>query len=211
MIIYIPIKKNSQRVPNKNFRNFRGKPLWLHTVDKFLSGNFEVFIDTDSQEIIDSSHFDNVTVFKRKSHLVGDEVSVIDLLKDFVDSYSIKETVCQIHVTSPLLNIDHVEFAFSKIDKQGYDSVFSVDVVQKRFWRKERYGLCPINHNPMKLEQTQDLPEWYCENSYLYAFKPQVLNTHNRIGGNPYIFEVGFPYNLDIDTEEDWKILKGHE
>ena len=35
MIIYIPIKQNSQRVPNKNFRLFNGKPLWEHTVDKF--------------------------------------------------------------------------------------------------------------------------------------------------------------------------------
>ena len=34
MIVYIPIKQNSQRVPEKNFREFKGKPLWEHTVDK---------------------------------------------------------------------------------------------------------------------------------------------------------------------------------
>ena len=51
MIIYIPIKENSQRVPQKNFREFNGKPLWEHTIDKLK--DFEVVVDTDSQEIFD--------------------------------------------------------------------------------------------------------------------------------------------------------------
>ena len=50
MIIYIPIKQNSQRVPQKNFREFNGKPLWEHTIDKLK--DFEVVVDTDSEEII---------------------------------------------------------------------------------------------------------------------------------------------------------------
>lgn len=206
MVVYIPIKKNSQRVPKKNFRLFNNKPLWEHTVDKLKS--FNVFIDTDSDSIIeDNKSKDWVTCFSRKRHLVGDQVSVVDLLKNFIYQFSIKEPVCQIHVTSPFLNPDHIKFALDKINNEGYDSVFSADAVQNRFWRKESYGYCPINHNPMKLEQTQDLPIYYMENSYLYAFQPKVLEYNNRIGYNPYIMEIGFPYNLDIDTEEDWKLV----
>ena len=209
MLIYIPIKQNSQRVPEKNFRIFKGKPLWEHTVDKLK--DFNVYVDTDSLEIMDGCMSKPwVKAFLRNKNLQGDEVSVVDLLKDFVKRFKIKDTICQIHVTSPLLDVNHITFSNYKI-KEGFDSVFSVDIVQKRFWRKEKYGLCPVNHNPVKLEQTQDLPEWYCENSYLYTFKPEVLDMHNRIGNNPYIFKVGFPYNLDIDTEEDWNILKNHE
>ena len=47
--IFIPIKHNSQRVPNKNFRLFEGKPFWEHTVDKLK--NFKVYVDTDSQTV----------------------------------------------------------------------------------------------------------------------------------------------------------------
>jgi CMP-N-acetylneuraminic acid synthetase len=179
--------------------------LWEHTIDK-LKG-FKVYVDTDSIEIIDNCISKPwVKAFSRNESLRGDKVSVVDLLKDFVKRFSIQDTICQIHVTSPLLDINHITFSNDKI-KEGFDSVFSVDSVQKRFWRKEGYGLCPVNHNPVKLEQTQDLPEWYCENSYLYTFKPEVLNMHNRIGKNPYTFKVGFPYNLDIDTEEDWNLI----
>ena len=60
----------------------------------------------------------------------------------------------------------------------------------------------------MRLEQTQDLPKYYAENSYLYAFQPKVLDFNNRIGYNPYIMEIGFPYNLDIDTEKDFALAE---
>tara|TARA_Y100000361_G_C11157632_1_gene345245 strand:+ start:868 stop:1497 length:630 start_codon:yes stop_codon:yes gene_type:complete len=206
MIVYIPIKNNSQRVPQKNFREFKGKPLWENTVDKLK--DFNVFIDTDSDEIAKECKPKKwVSCFRRRRHLIGDNVSVVDLLKNFVDQFSINEPICQIHVTSPFLNADHIKFAETKITNDGYDSVFSADRVQNRFWRKEEYGYCPINHNPMKLEQTQDLPIYYMENSYLYAFQPKVLDFNNRIGYNPYIMEIGFPYNLDIDTEEDWNLV----
>ena len=86
-----------------------------------------------------------------------------------------------------------------------YDSVVSCNLHQTRFWRKEAYGYCPVNHNPAKLEQTQDLPAFYEENSAFYIFKPPVLLKHgNRIGQNPYFFVLNEPENLDIDTEEDW-------
>ena len=46
------------------------------------------------------------------------------------------------------------------------------------------------------------------ENSYLYLFKVGVLKFGNRIGKNPKVLPIKFPYNLDIDTEQDWDIIK---
>ena len=207
MIIYIPIKENSQRVPQKNFREFKGKPLWEHTIDKLK--DYIVVVDTDSTQIIQAcKNKDWVMAWKRPKKLRGDLVSVVDLLKNYFNKHKTKEIIVQLHVTSPFFDVNHLEEVQKQIRLYNYDSVFSVDKVQNRFWRKEEYGLVPINHNPMKLEQTQDLPPYYMENSYLYAFTSDVLKFGNRIGKNPHILEVGFPYNLDIDTEEDWNIVK---
>jgi len=207
MIIYIPIKENSQRVPQKNFRDFDGKPLWEHTIDKLK--DFQVIVDTDSAEIIKKCIGKEwVTTYERPVRLRGDKVSVVDLIKNYFDKNPTEEVIVQLHVTSPLLKIEHIEEVQKQIRLYDYDSVFSVDVIQNRFWRKEKYGLVPINHNPMKLEQTQDLPKYYMENSYLYAFKQEVLDYGNRIGKNPNILQIEYPYNLDIDTEQDWDIIK---
>ena len=207
MKIFTNIKKNSERVPGKNFKDFGGVPLYVHTLKKF--NQFEFYVDTDSDEIVESCKSkDWVISYERPEELRGDTVSVVDLMKNYFKLYPTKKPICQLHVTSPFLDVEHIKQIKYTLNNLNYDSVFSVDVIQNRFWRKETYGLTPVNHNPMVLEQTQDLPKYYMENSYVYAFKPYVLEWGNRIGKNPHMLEVEFPNNLDIDTEEDWKIVK---
>jgi len=207
MIIYIPIKENSQRVPRKNFREFQGKPLWEHAIDKLK--DFQVVVDTDSQEIIDACKSKNwVTTYLRPEELQGDKVSLVDLLKNYFKDSDPKLWILQLHVTSPFLQVEMIKELRDNLTKEKIDSAFSVDVIQNRFWRDEKYGLVPVNHNPMKLEQTQDLPPYYMENSSFYLFKRSVLDYGNRIGKHPKPIELKFPQNIDIDTEQDWEIVK---
>jgi CMP-N-acetylneuraminic acid synthetase len=208
--IFIPIKENSQRVPRKNFRIFNGLPLYKHTLYKLKS--FDIFVDTDSKKIYDEINQDpelaHVTVYKREKKLTGDEVSVCKLIENFIRKFNIKnETLCQIHVTSPFLTLDTLERALQKVG--DYDSVVSCNPLQTRLWRQEKYGMCPVNHNPTVLQQTQDLPVYYEENSLFYIFNSSgFLKTGNRIGLNPHFFETTFPENLDIDWESDWELAK---
>ena len=207
MKIFIPIKNNSQRVPRKNFRLLNDKPLYKVLLDKLIG--YDVYIDTDSEEIIQGvEQYKNVTVYRRSKKLIGDTVSVCDLLECFIKKFDIKEPVCQVHVTSPFITSEIIKEAELKLN-DGYDSIVSCNKIQTRFWRKEDYGYVPINHNPMKLEQTQDLPIYYEENSLFYILKPEnFLLTKTRIGINPYFYPVEFPYNVDIDTEKDWEIVE---
>ena len=52
MIIYIPIKEKSQRVPGKNLRLLNKTPLYMHCLYKLK--DFKVYVDTDSTMIINS-------------------------------------------------------------------------------------------------------------------------------------------------------------
>lgn len=187
---------------------FQGEPLFKHTLLKHRTG--KVFVDTDSDEIFNEitsdSRLRNVNVFRRPNHLIGDHVSVCHLIENFIHRFSIQEPIAQIHVTSPFLLDTTLKKCYSMM--KDYDSIVSCNVHQVRFWRKEEYGYCPVNHNPAKLEQTQDLPKYYEENSAFYIFKPEiVVKTGNRIGQNPFFYELKDPENLDIDTEEDWKLI----
>lgn len=206
MKIFIPIKQVSQRVPRKNFRLFRGEPLYKHTLLKFT--NHDIFVDTDSQEVIQQIKSDprlsNVSAYKREESLCGHKVSVCDLIENFINKFSVKEPIVQIHVTSPFLTEELIEDAYNYVGT--HDSVISCNLHNSRFWRREQYGFCPVNHNPVKMEQTQDLPTLYEENSAFYIFTPEVLcRTGSRVGKNPYFYPISAPYNMDIDTEEDWK------
>jgi len=226
--IFIPIKEHSERVPRKNFREFCGKPLYLHTLYKYDGLDVKIFINTDSEEIENEikkeqkkGRLFNVNVIRRKNKLIGDDVSVNLLIQDFLDEKYVEwnDWIAQIHVTTPFLNAETVikslEYMLIKglirhedkfKNKIGeYDSATSVTIHRARLWRNESYGFCPVNHNPMKLEKTQDLPVLYEENSCFYIFN---RNNFNKIGGYrvgkmPYFSTIYFPENLDIDTEED--------
>lgn len=219
--IFIPIKENSCRVPRKNFRMFLNHPLYLHTINKYNNLNVKLFINTDSQEIFDGINGNkkngdllNVTVIERKKNLIGDDISVNLLIKDFIENHIDKSEenawIAQIHVTSPFLTSDMVMSVLEKMESKNekYDSAASVTIHQSRFWRNDGYGFCPVNHNPMKLEKTQDLPVFFEENSCFYVFNAKnFLNLGGyRVGKNPYFYEVKFPENLDIDTEDNWKM-----
>ena len=210
MKVFIPIKENSQRVPRKNFRLLNGIPLYKNILKK-LKG-FQIFVDTDSNKIKEGIEKDpelkNVSVFKRSKELVGDDVSVCDLIENFINLYDLKnEYICQAHVTSPFITNQLLQEAFKKT-KEGYDSIVSCNEIHSRFWRKEPYGYVPINHNPMKLEQTQDLPTYYEENSTFYIFDVDMFRkTKTRIGFNPYFYPIYFPSNLDVDTKNDWELV----
>jgi len=214
MKVFIPIKHNSQRVPRKNFREFEGVPLYKHVLSKF--SNFQVYVDTDSEQILDQLQTDenlsHVHGYRRLPRLLGHETSVCELIKNFINQFKIRdEVICQAHVTSPFLCVDTLMNAYDFMSR-GFDSVVSCNTLQTRLWREEEYGMCPINHNPMKLEQTQDLPVLYEENSLFYIFKSDVLmKTGNRIGYKPYFYVTSYPENLDIDTEDDWSLIKNME
>ena len=217
MKLFIPIKHNSQRVPGKNFRDFGGVPLYMHCLKKFSA--YERYIDTDSDEILEAvAEIPGVTAYRRLEEQEGDAVSVCDLIHRFAVEYCEPgEIICQIHVTSPFLKPQTIDRALSHIHE--YDSITGCNVVQSRFWRPEDYGICPVNHNPMKLEQTQDLPVYYEENSSFYMFTASViLETGNRIGKYPMFMSVEWPENLDIDTEVEMraalalrKMMEEHE
>jgi len=206
--LFIPIKAHSQRVPEKNFRKLGKHKLYERCLLKFRK--FRVYVDTDSDEIIDAvkndRRFVHVCAFNRNEELRGDEVSVNKLIRNFVSNYCARDDVVgQIHVTNPFLRPQTVNEAFEQIEKEGYDSVAGCNLINSRLWREEEHGFCPVNHNPLKLEQTQDLTTIYEENSTFYIFRVEsFLLLDNRISRNPGFFQVNYPETIDIDTEDDW-------
>ena len=114
MIIFIPIKENSQRVPGKNFRKIEGEVLYKRCLLKLK--NFKIFVDTDSEKIINEIKEDerllHVTPYLRDPDLLGHKTSVCKLIERFIKRYAIVgENICQVHVTSPFLSSETLELA----------------------------------------------------------------------------------------------------
>ena len=204
----VPIKRNSQRIPNKNFLEINSKPLFFWIIDNLLRSEFvdEIVINHDDdftvQEV--SKYFDSIKFCKRPNELFGDEVSMNKIIDSSLDECT-NQTIIQVHTTSPLLKTNTIDQAIKfHFDKKK--DIFSVNKLQERFYDKD---LKPINHDINNLVQTQDLEPLYAENSAFYIFTKETFTKNkNRINDNSDIFEISFPENIDIDNFEDFELAR---
>jgi len=211
IIALLPMKGHSERVPNKNMRDFCGKPLYHRILEVLLASKHisQVYIDTDSKQIADDtlSNFNQVQIINRPKNLHGDFVPMNDIIA--YDLTQIEgEHFLQTHSTNPLLTTstinNAIEAYFNSLNR--HDSLFSITRLQTRlYWQDGR----PINHNPDELLRTQDLPPVCEENSNLYIFSKKSFQKHKRrIGEKPYLFEMDKIESIDIDEETDFQIAE---
>jgi N-acylneuraminate cytidylyltransferase len=116
------------------------------------------------------------------------------------------------HVTNPFLRPETLQEAkklLISFEESSNIAVVGCNTYKSRFWKEgwAKSSVQPVNHNPMELIKTQDLPLMYEENSAFYMFTMTTFYARdNRMGYNPYFLPMEFPENIDIDTEEDWTI-----
>ena len=207
----IPIKEHSERVKNKNFKLFGGKPLYhnILTVIEHTYAIDEVIINTDSHVVMNEAPkiFTKVIIHERPEDLIGDFVSVNKIISyDLNNSQS--DIYLQTHATNPLLKAETIAMALKKFveNENTFDSLFTVNRFQSRFYDKNGK---PINHNPEELLRTQDLSPVYEENSCLYIFsKESFLKNNRRIGAKPFLFEIPKIEAIDIDDEYSFKLAE---
>ena len=208
----LPMKVHSERVPDKNIKNFCGRPLYHAVLSTLLQSKYidKVVINTDSDIIKEDAlkNFERVVIIDRPKEIQGDFVSMNDIIA--YDLSKIEgEHFLQTHSTNPLLQTDTIDLAIGTYFKNlnQFDSLFSVTRLQTRLYWKD--GV-PINHNPNELLRTQDLPPVYEENSNFYIFSKEsfVDAGRARIGLKPQMFEISKLEAVDIDEPEDWGIAE---
>lgn len=211
IVALLPMKAHSSRVPGKNFRDFRGKPLFRWILDTLLevADIDQVVINTDARSLLEQHGLpqsDRILIRDRAPEICGDDVSMNLVINDDVANIP-SQCYLMTHTTNPLLSSTTIRkvlaFFYEKNKLGEADSLFSVNKVQTRFYKDDA---TPVNHDPTNLIPTQDLEPWYEENSNLYIFtSDSFAKTKSRIGANPVLFETPSIESLDIDTPADWE------
>ena len=207
----VPMRHHSQRVPEKNFRDLAGKPLYQHILSTLLDVPEldEIYVDTDSPVIAEGikNSFPEINVIDRPEDLRADEVSMNRIIAHDMSVIG-ADLYLQTHSTNPLLQAGTISKAIQIFleNRAGFDSLFSVTKLQTRLYDQEGKA---INHNPGELIQTQDLSPLYEENSCIYLFTETGLKENDhRIGSSPYLYEISPDESWDIDTPLDFEIVE---
>ena len=211
VIALMPMKGESERVHNKNMRDFNGQPLCSVMLDKLVASDLidQVLVNTDSDLIKDfvESRYEKVKIIERPLELRGHDVSMNKIIEHDINQFS-ADLYLQTHSTNPLLRVETITAAIEKFieNKSEKDSLFSVTRFQTRFYTENGKAL---NHDPEVLIKTQDLPVLYEENSCIYIFTKEAFEKNKRrIGDKPILFEINQLEAVDIDVEEEFVLAE---
>lgn len=203
VVALIPIKLNSQRLPQKNILPIARRPLCWHICNSLLKvkGIDEVYVYCSDEEVKKYIP-DGILYKKREKWLDEDNVKGFDIYREFIREVD-ADVYILAHTTSPFIKISSIENALEHVLSGENDSAFSAERVQTFAWYKNK----PINYNLNDVPRTQDMEPIWVETSAFYMFKKEIFIEHNRrIGFRPYIQEVTGSESIDIDEKKDYEL-----
>ena len=211
--VFLPCKKNSTRVKNKNKRKFANVHYGLLKIkiDQLLKCKFinKIYLSTDDKKIINfvkKLKNDLIIIHQRvDKKLSTNQTSNQDLIQHASDI--IKDGhILWTHVTSPLIDsfsYEKIIKAYKKNLKKNYDSLMTVTKFNGFIWNQKE----PINYNPKKEKwpKTQDTNYLYKVNSAVFiSSRENYIKEQNRIGKKPFFYELPRLEGIDIDELEDF-------
>lgn len=217
--VFLPTRKGSERVINKNTRTFAGVTNGLLEVklkqllntklvgEIILSSNDEASLEFGNKL---SKEEKRLKIIERPDHLALSSTNLIDLVK-YVPTICSEPHILWTHVTSPFVLAEDYDKAietYFNTQKEGYDSLMSVKTLQNFLWSKEKNDL--INRmTDIKWPRTQDLmPLYEIDSAFFIASQNIYLENQDRIGNKPFLMEQSGYKSFDVDWEDDFELAE---
>ncbi len=205
----------SKGIPNKNRRDFCGKPLISWTIEQCIDAGInkdDIFVSSDSQEILEIGDRYGVGSIFRTPEVSDDNATSelswiysINYLKKLGFNY---DWIFAPQVTSPIREPSDIKNGLSMIESDKYDSLFSAQKTdQCSLWKRSNGRLESIGYDWKNRKRRQDNDIQYIENGSFYIFKPELIKKfNNRMYGNIGIVEMDQWKSFEIDSMDDFKL-----
>ena len=214
---FLPTRKGSERVANKNTRPFAGiegglaenkirQLLASKRIDEIIfSSNDEQCIAVAEKYADDS----RLRIVRRPDELCLSTTNLQDLIC-YVPTITKMGHILWGHVTTPIVGAedydDAIECYLERI-KEGYDSL--VGVFELKNFLLNSHGKLINNTTELPWPRTQDLEALYEINHTIFlTSRDTYIQSKNRLGVNPYLYVMDRIKGQDIDWPEDFKVAE---
>ena len=202
VVAFVPIKLNSERVPNKNIKAFtNGKPLINYILNTALnvSNIGELYVYCSSERIQDYLP-PHVKFLRRPEYLDLSSTGILEVIKCFTETIP-ADIYALLHATAPFVKAETIEIGVSAVSSGNFDSAFPVTANHEFLWVDGN-----PNYDTRNIPRTQDLKPFYIETSGFFIFTNELARKKRRIGDNPFLIEVSKIEATDIDNPIDFEI-----
>jgi|TARA_B110000879_G_C11105153_1_gene484911 CMP-N-acetylneuraminic acid synthetase len=218
VVLHIPAREGSKRVPKKNLRKMNGSPMISYVIKESLESKItkEIYVNTDSSEIISyvEKNFSTCKIYKRPAKLATDNSSSEDFNLDIINSLNV-DTLIMINPVCPLIKSSDIIDAFKKYKESDCDTLISCSSTKMQTFCEDS----PVNFNlneqlaPSQKNQTVKTLNWAITIWDCKSFIKRIKSLgYAVLGDNRLLYELDFIKSIKVSYEEDFilaeKILK---
>lgn len=218
-VCIIPARSGSKRIPNKNVRPFRGKPIIAYSIETALTSKLfsTVMVSTDDAKIAEIARsFGAEVPFMRSPENSTDHSTTADVLLEVLEAYLDRNTqfdlACNLYATSPFTTVKDLQAGLETLLSGPFDAILPItefDYPILRSLKRAEDGRIEMNWPDHINSRSQDLPRSFHDAGQWAFFKSDAfLSNRNLFSSNTGSVLLPRTRVQDIDTTDDWIIAE---
>lgn len=217
----VPARGGSKRIPQKNIRDFCGKPMITHVLNAAHTSNLfsKIYVSSDCEKIrAVASHFGFPPDFPRPAELADDHTPLLPVLRHAVEEYSKRgidfDEIWLLMACAPLIDAQDLSNAASLFQESGCEkpliavSEYPVPI-EWAFSRTAKGALTPLQPGKFAV-RSQDLEKHYFDAGSFAVFPASRVLESEGAGSDSDFISYVLPKgsSIDIDDEQDWQLAE---
>lgn len=221
LVLHIPAREGSKRVPRKNLRIMNGKPMICYTVEASISANItkNIYVNTDSAEIkkFIEKTYPKINLFHRTKEFASDRASSDQFTLDIIQQLT-PDTLIMVNPVCPVIVAEDIVEALQQYSLSDCDTLISSSSTQMQTFCDGRpvnirldEQLAPSQENKKVTTLNWAITIWDAK-----AFtKRMKIHNYAVLGENRKFFDLDPIKGLKVSEEKDFlfaeSILRARE
>ena len=213
----IPARGGSQRIPQKNVKDFFGKPIIAYAIETALKSKLfdEVMVSTDSPQIASiAEKFGASIPFQRSEINSNNYATLTDVILEVIQNYTEQgkhfDNLCCILPTAALITKALLLEAYTIYEQDNLGSIVPVLKFPYPIQRalKNDKGLLQMREPEYIKARSQDLEPFYHDSGQFYWIRiKEFIKEKSIFTSKTGYIELQDIEAQDVDTLMDWDML----
>jgi len=204
----VAARSGSERVENKNLRQFAGKNLLEYKLESLLQiPSFDgVVLNSNCEEMLALAKSMGCETVRRDEEFATSSVSMNVCYHNMAENFP-GDIVVYCNATSPMISTESIETAVRLYfeNQDLYTSVNSAHLIKEFMWMNGQ----ALNYNPTLQPRSQDLPDIYSLNFAVSVIsREDMIKERSVVSSRCKLFTIPTVEAVDIDTLLDFEIAE---
>lgn len=219
VLLAIPARGGSKRLPRKNLKLLHDKPMLAYSIEAAIQSNLSdyVYVCTEDDEIATVAEKYGANVFKIPQELAEDDVSstspCLKLYKTLRDKGAEIDYIFNLQPSSPLRSVEDIRCAYDKLISGDADFLVSVTLIDPHYfhWAMiNREKDWEMYFGKEYLKERIFLPSVYRPNGAIKLAKAEkLLAQGNYFGKHLTVYPMPEERSIHVATAFDFECAHG--